>query len=310
MSVHSLSPAEAANLLNNGNGTVTDNSTGLVWQQDEPGAMTWGDALSYCEGLSLGGNSDWRLPNVRELESLTDDERYNPAIDTSFFPNTYASRYWASTTLAGNPDITWYVNFGDDSIYDGSKGDVHVRCVRSGQSGSLGNLTIHFSGSGAGMASGNGVRMGDPVSFSTNTAASELFDEGTTVNIIVEPSEYSRFTGWTGACGDASDCGLAMTSSVDVIANFDFDNVHKARIGDTTKYFTTLQAASNAAVTGNTVDAWGTGFNETVTLASSQAVTIKGGFNEAYSANDGYTTLQGSLTVRNGSLTVERLVIR
>jgi hypothetical protein len=47
-------------LTDNGDGTVTDNSTGLVWQQGETDPMLWGSALSYCEGLSLGGNSDWR----------------------------------------------------------------------------------------------------------------------------------------------------------------------------------------------------------------------------------------------------------
>ncbi|MBI4687331.1 MAG: DUF1566 domain-containing protein [Nitrospirae bacterium] len=74
----------AAPFTDNGNGTVTDNRTGLVWQQGEAGQMMWGSALSYCEGLPLGGKTDWRLPNVKELESLTDDTRYNdPAIDTS-----------------------------------------------------------------------------------------------------------------------------------------------------------------------------------------------------------------------------------
>lgn len=44
-----------ASLANNGNGTVTDSRTGLIWRQGEPGGMTWGNALTDCEGLSLGG---------------------------------------------------------------------------------------------------------------------------------------------------------------------------------------------------------------------------------------------------------------
>ena len=99
-----LPQAEADGLVDNGNGTVTDNRTGLIWQQGEPGYMSWGEALSYCEGLSLGGHSDWRLPNVRELESLTDDSRYYPAMDTSFFPDAHSSYYWSSTTDADYPD--------------------------------------------------------------------------------------------------------------------------------------------------------------------------------------------------------------
>jgi len=128
--------AEAAPFTDNGNGTVTDNKTGLMWQQGEPGKMTWGSALSYCEGLTLGGNTDWRLPNTKELESLTDDTRYNPAIDTTFFPGAYALLYWSSTTYAYYPYSAWYVHFynGEVGIYY-KYSNYYVRCVRGGQSG-------------------------------------------------------------------------------------------------------------------------------------------------------------------------------
>ncbi|MEI6209008.1 MAG: DUF1566 domain-containing protein [Desulfuromonadales bacterium] len=92
--------ASAAVLTDNGNKTVTDGKTGLVWQQEEPGAMTWGNALTYCEGLTLAGQSDWRLPNIKELEALTDDAKYSPAIDKTYFPYANASYYWSSTTYA------------------------------------------------------------------------------------------------------------------------------------------------------------------------------------------------------------------
>jgi pimeloyl-ACP methyl ester carboxylesterase len=126
-------------LVDNGNGTVTDNRTSLIWQRDEPGYMTWGSALSYCEGLSLGGHSDWRLPNIKELESLTDDTRYLPAIDTNFFPNAYASYYWSSTTNAYYPDYAWSVPFHLGYVVDrGKYGYYYVRCVRGGDVGSSG----------------------------------------------------------------------------------------------------------------------------------------------------------------------------
>jgi hypothetical protein len=138
----------AASFVNNGNGTVTDNKTGLVWQQAEPGYMTWDSALSYCEGLPLGGKTDWRLPNIKELESITDDTRYYPAIDTSFFPGAYASVYWSSTTIADVPNYAWVVDFyfvngfvnGTYKDYN----DMYVRCVRGGQSGALDYLD-HFT---------------------------------------------------------------------------------------------------------------------------------------------------------------------
>jgi fibronectin type 3 domain-containing protein len=116
----------------NGNGTVTDYRTGFMWQKGEAGSMTWSSALSYCEGLNLGGHSDWRLPNIKELESITDDTTYNPAIDTTFFPGVMWN-YWSSTTDAGSPDLAWYVHFygGFVSNYNSSKpSSFYVRCLR------------------------------------------------------------------------------------------------------------------------------------------------------------------------------------
>ena len=117
----------------NGNGIVTDNRTGLMWQQGEAGTMTWGSALSYCEGLSLGDKSDWRLPNIKELESIADDTKANPAIDTTFFPNVMSANYWSSTTDGGNLTYAWYIFFYYGVVYDfqGSKSNsYYVRCVR------------------------------------------------------------------------------------------------------------------------------------------------------------------------------------
>ncbi len=148
MAVFFAAAAEAANFVDNGNGTVTDNKTGLMWQQGESGSGTWDSALSYCEGLPLGGHSDWRLPNTKELESLTDDTRYNPAIDTAFFPNANASVFCSSTTYAGNPGYAWGVAFYDGGVYGYDKKysyDLYARCVRGGQSGSLDDCTYNLS---------------------------------------------------------------------------------------------------------------------------------------------------------------------
>ena len=112
-------------------GTVTDNTTGLMWQkQNDLTLRTWENAISYCEGLSLGGFTDWRLPNVKELSSLVDDSRYNPSIDP-LFTSTLSSNYWSSTTCAGLTPYAWYVNFyyGDTNNYSKAY-TYYVRCVR------------------------------------------------------------------------------------------------------------------------------------------------------------------------------------
>jgi len=124
----------AGSLTDNGNGTVTDSGTLLMWQQGESSTMTWEAALTYCEGLSLAGATDWRLPNHKELLSLVDFTRYSPSINTTFFPGTVSSYYWSSTTVAYNALNAWMVNFyyGDSNIF-GKSYSYYVRCVRGGQ---------------------------------------------------------------------------------------------------------------------------------------------------------------------------------
>ncbi len=133
--------------VDNGNGTVTDTSTGLMWQQDTAGdgqgnydRMTWEEALAYCESRTIGGHTDWRLPTIKELHSLVDYSRYNPAINTTYFPNTVSFDYWSSTTYAGNTYNAWYVYFydGHDSWDSKSYNNYnYVRAVRGGESGSF-----------------------------------------------------------------------------------------------------------------------------------------------------------------------------
>jgi len=127
------------NFIDNGNGTVTNTDTGLMWQQDTaPNAYTWQQAISYCETLTLGGYSDWRLPNRNELQSIVDYSRFNPAINPIFnvvsFPN-----YWSSTTHAGIPHnaLSVYFYMGDFYSYPKSTVPFYVRAVRGGQCGAI-----------------------------------------------------------------------------------------------------------------------------------------------------------------------------
>ena len=109
------------NFVDNGDGTISDTSTGLMWQKaTAPGTYTWEQALTYCENLTLAGISDWRLPNRNELQSIVDYSRYNPAIDTTFFPDTVASDYWSSTTTRDSTSLvrgTWISSYGFVDFY-------------------------------------------------------------------------------------------------------------------------------------------------------------------------------------------------
>ena len=122
-------------LEDNGDGTVYDTSTGLTWQKDgNNGTHTWQEAIDYCEATDtheLPG-TDWRLPEINELTTIVDYSVSNPAIeDTTVLTGTQSDFYWSGTTLAGNSDYAWIVNFYDGYVTNDNKApSLHVRCVR------------------------------------------------------------------------------------------------------------------------------------------------------------------------------------
>lgn len=74
------------NYTDNGDGTITDNVTGLIWTQElSTSAMSWSEASEYCESLTIGGYSDWRLPTVKDLWSIRDFSQGWPWVDTDYF---------------------------------------------------------------------------------------------------------------------------------------------------------------------------------------------------------------------------------
>ena len=115
---------------------VTDNVTGLEWQDNSDAKdkeLKWREAIDYCEALNLGGYSDWRLPNINELKSIVDRDRYNPAI-VSKFTNISSNYYWSSSTHKYDLSNAWRVNFKYGSVSNLTKDYSHyVRCVRAGE---------------------------------------------------------------------------------------------------------------------------------------------------------------------------------
>ena len=115
-----------------GDGTVKDNATSLVWQRDlaDGGGKTWAAAKTYCQGLSLGGGG-WRLPNVKELQTLGDDSTYNPTIDVTYFPSTPSTYFWSSSVSALDNSSAWVVDFAyGDVLENDQTNSFRVRCVR------------------------------------------------------------------------------------------------------------------------------------------------------------------------------------
>ena len=117
-----------------GNETVTDIKTGLVWQKGDDGTTrNWETALSYCEGLTLGGKTDWRLPNIKELSSIVDYTKSTFTIDDAFSTllNSSSIDYWSSTTYMSSTSIKWAVSFYNSPWIAGSNANgYYVRCVQ------------------------------------------------------------------------------------------------------------------------------------------------------------------------------------
>jgi len=124
------------------NGTIVDQATSLVWQQnDSATTMNFTDALGYCESLSVSGNNNWRLPNVKELQSIVDytrspDTSSSAAIDPLFNSTAITNEggkkdyanYWSSTTHVNLKDgeNATYVSFGRATGFmNGQWLDVH-----------------------------------------------------------------------------------------------------------------------------------------------------------------------------------------
>ena len=116
----------------NGDGTVTDNLTGLIWTKDgnAPGpvacfpavAKTWQAALDYVACLNTNsylGYTDWRLPNVNELKSLVHAGQSNIStwLNTQGFNNVQSYYYWSSTSYAGSPYDAWIVHMWNGYVF-------------------------------------------------------------------------------------------------------------------------------------------------------------------------------------------------
>jgi len=107
---------------NNGDGTVTDNATGLMWPQDWDGdggnsgnAATWADALSFTSALDFAGWTDWRMPNINELFSVL-DHGAGPPLVNAVFDLTGGDLFWSSTAFLAVPEFKQAMNPSEGKI--------------------------------------------------------------------------------------------------------------------------------------------------------------------------------------------------
>jgi hypothetical protein len=118
----------APNRFDDDEGGVTDRRTGLVWLKDAALGtfpMTWAEAFEFVReinGNRMFGHDDWKLPNRRELLSLTSLREINPCLPAGHpFENVFAGYYWTSTTCHRLPDQAWHIHLGGARVVRGMK---------------------------------------------------------------------------------------------------------------------------------------------------------------------------------------------
>ena len=120
-------PVMAQQCVDNGDGTVTDNSTGFMWQRETAGPMNWQDAMNYAASLNLGGKTGWRLPVRQELIVLYSSPCKSQMSVVPLF-------YWTSVTFYDHKSYAQRVNFSTGIVVVGAKfGSNYVRAVRAAQ---------------------------------------------------------------------------------------------------------------------------------------------------------------------------------
>lgn len=143
--------APVERFADNGDGTVTDQSTHLMWMRcsvgqtwsegdcrGTPTPRAWASASAYAAELNGSGAlfySDWRLPKLPELASIVERDCTDPRINLTIFPSTPAQAYWTSTPRPGPADegLVYALDFGVEGVIPQPRDREHlVRLVRSG----------------------------------------------------------------------------------------------------------------------------------------------------------------------------------
>lgn len=233
-----LAVPTGAAFIDNLNGTVTDDQTGLMWDK-----CSWADPLldpntclgtpttdeyQWPEALAVAltantinhrGYNDWRLPSKNELESLVDRSRSSPAIDPTPFPNTPSVVYWTSTTYAPMTFDAWSVIFNHGNVVEYNKYlSFRVRLVRSGRSFDPYDLLesedlIIITATANPLAGGTVTCDPNPVPSGENSACTAT------------PNSGYRFSRWEGDCTGGGACVLSdVTAPKSVIARFTKSN--------------------------------------------------------------------------------------
>ncbi|MCP4698054.1 MAG: DUF1566 domain-containing protein, partial [Gammaproteobacteria bacterium] len=226
---NSYSPLTSLSIGSADTVTVTDTDTKLIWQRAQSGGtLNWNDADAYCANLNLAGLGDWRLPSIKELQSLIDYSQINPAADATLFPDTNDDGYWSGSEYANTPGLIWNAHLGDG--YTGWGGDLnnsyyYTRCIHD-DSGITLNVTVNGAGQNTGTITS------EPAGINCGTDCIEGYTNSSTVTLAATADSGASFSGWSGDCSGtdpattitidaAKSCTAAFTAAEETVTDID-----------------------------------------------------------------------------------------
>jgi len=167
-------------------------------------------------------------------------------------------------------------------------------------------LTLYFSGSGSGAVASS------PAGIACNADCQGLFPPAGQVTLTPTPAQYSLFAGWSGGpCSGIGACLMTLDVDSSTTALFDRNVARQVSVdGALPLYYPTLQGAYNAVADDSVMKLWAIDYSEDLDCNRPVAITLRGGYDENYTAIVGEPLLSGTLTVTDGTVTVDGLSIR
>lgn len=171
------------------------------------------------------------------------------------------------------------------------------------------SILLSFAGAGTGWVTSF------PVGIQCNVDCTAPFNSYFPVILTPTADHYMVFTGWSGGgCTGSAPCTMVLTGNTSVSATFEKDAEHSVYVPGETPgsgtYYPTLQAAYDAAGDGSAITAWATTYTENLNCGQPKSIVLRGGYDQNYTEQTGFTTLDGTLTLSQGAAIVERIILK